>query len=193
MVLPVPGPRKSLTRRDIDCEGFIRDDGLLDIEGSLKDVRAFSLDNGWRNVPAGEPVHLMRLRVTMDAGCVIREIVAAIEHAPYPLCQEALPNLQRLVGLVIGPGFNRRMHDLIGHTAGCTHLVTMMQAMANQAIQTLAASRKDAGGENPFDAFRSRGAGKPPLVDTCVAYAADSPVVKILFPDFDPARAGDDR
>ncbi|MDR2188103.1 MAG: DUF2889 domain-containing protein [Azonexus sp.] len=186
MSLPAPSARKSLTRRNITSEGFLREDGLIDIEGSLTDVRGFPAINPWRTAPAGHPVHLMRLRITMDSERTIREVVAITEHAPYPLCQQAVPNLQYLVGQVIGPGFNRRMQQLVGNTAGCTHLVTLIQAIANEAMQTLASSRRHSDGQNALGSFPSRVSGKPPLIDSCIAYAADSPVVKVIFPEINP-------
>ncbi len=39
MPLPAARPRELLTRRTITCNGYLRDDGLLDVEGHLVDAR----------------------------------------------------------------------------------------------------------------------------------------------------------
>jgi len=43
MPLPSPRPRELLTGRTITCHGFLRDDGLIDIEGRLVDVRGYEV------------------------------------------------------------------------------------------------------------------------------------------------------
>ena len=43
MPLPVSDARSLLTRRSIVCEGYEREDGLLDVEGRLQDVNAYPI------------------------------------------------------------------------------------------------------------------------------------------------------
>ena len=45
MPLSQPKPRKPLHHREVICQGFLRDDGLIDIEGQLTDTKMVSLDN----------------------------------------------------------------------------------------------------------------------------------------------------
>jgi len=191
MSLPDPRPRRRLLTREIRCEAFERDDDCIDIEGTLTDTRDFPVTNPWRGtVPPGGPLHLMQVRVTIDREGVIREIIGETAEAPYPgLCQQGVSNLQRLVGLTVGPGFNRRVPERVGHTAGCTHVVTLLQAMAHAAIAALASRRHLAGEGGMLETFRGRAPGEPPLIDTCVAYAADGPVVKVLYPQYHKTRS----
>ena len=68
--MPLPAPASSRRRahvRRIEIEGFLRDDGLYELDASLSDVKDvdYPLASGLR--PAGVPVHFMRVRVTLDA------------------------------------------------------------------------------------------------------------------------------
>jgi Protein of unknown function (DUF2889) len=184
-VLPAAAPRTELTKRDIACRAYVRQDGLIDVEGTLVDVRAYDTENRWRGkVTAGNPVHAMHVRLTFGDDRVVREVAVSMEQAPFPTCREVEPNLQRLVGLAIGPGFNREMQRRIGHTEGCTHVVTLVQALANVAVQALAGKARQAGADSTdLTVFGGRTPGRPPLIDTCRSYEAGSPIVQVLFPD----------
>ncbi len=48
--LPEPAPRRHMHTRQIICEGFIRDDGLWDIEASIRDSKTYTHTEGHRGV-----------------------------------------------------------------------------------------------------------------------------------------------
>ena len=90
------------TRR-VEYRGFHRADGLWDIEGTLHDSKPHDFEiQGERRWAAGEPVHHMHLRVTVDNTMVIREIAVAMDAHPHGPCPEAMAPMQRLVGEVLG-------------------------------------------------------------------------------------------
>lgn len=183
MPLPPPDARTLLTRRTLCCEGYSRADGLLEVEGHLVDVKGYEHVYGWRDpLPAGQPIHEMWVRITFDQDLVIREIASATDAAPYPTCRDIAPNLQRLVGLKIAGGFKQEMRKRVGGTEGCTHVVTLIEALANSTIQTLASRLRDQGQEAVMGVFGARDRERPPLIDTCHSYASDSPVVARLWP-----------
>ena len=67
--MPLPPPpvaRQRVHVRHIEIEGFLREDGLCELDASLTDVkdRDYPLASGLR--PAGEPIHLLRIRLTID-------------------------------------------------------------------------------------------------------------------------------
>ena len=45
MPLSQAAPRQHIHTREIVCRGYLRDDGLWDIEGSICDVKTYSFDN----------------------------------------------------------------------------------------------------------------------------------------------------
>ena len=106
MPLPTAVPRKHMHTRDIQCCGYERDDGLWDIEGHLVDTKAFSTtarDTG-RARQAGEPIHNMWLRLTIDLDMKIHDVEAVTDASPYQLCPTITPNVKKLIGITIGPG-----------------------------------------------------------------------------------------
>jgi Protein of unknown function (DUF2889) len=177
MPLSPPQPRQPLVKRTISCQGYARDDGLLDIEGQLVDTYDYEVQSPERGrIEAQTPIHEMHLRLTIDDGSVIRALESAIEHSPFKYCQGVIPNLQRLVGVKVTGGFRKIVQEQVGHTEGCTHIVTLLNTLSTVAIRTLAGSRRVAGKGGYLDAFATRGDGRHPLLNTCRTYAADSPI-----------------
>ena len=180
MPLSDPAPRKHLHTRNVECRGYLRDDGLWDIEGHMVDAKTYSFPNRHRGeVQAGEPVHEMWLRFTIDDAMRVCEVEAVTDHGPYHMCPAITANFRRLEGLTIGPGFQRAVRGLVGGVQGCTHLVELVGPVVTTAFQTLTARRrlKDAGA-------RTEGASaRPRFLGTCHALASDSPVVKEEWPE----------
>ena len=187
MPLSKPGRREAMHKRKIVCEGYLRADGLWDIEGHLEDTKGYDFENSERGtVHAGEPVHDMQLRLTVDNETRIHQVEAVTNHAPYGLCANVAPVFQQLVGLRIEPGWNRNVRRLVGGARGCTHLVELLGPLGTTALQTVRPSRNRH--VKPTDtaegsAFGARADGRPRLIDTCYALRSDSPVVAKLWPD----------
>lgn len=168
--------------RRIECRGWRRADGLWDIEGHLTDEKTYAFTADERgDVAAGEPIHDMWLRLTIDDQLVIRAVEAATDRAPYRVCPAVTPNFRRLEGLSIRPGFLREARRLLGGAEGCTHLVELLGPVATTAFQTIEPdSVWQEGGES---------GAKPHLVDSCHAYAADGERVRRLWPEFYTGKA----
>jgi hypothetical protein len=186
--------RELLHSRDIVLRGYRRADGLYDIEAQLTDAKSYgfgSQDRGY--IAAGEPIHGMWLRLTVDAERRIVACEAVSDHTPYTVCPAAAPNFSRLAGLRIKPGFLREAAKRIGGTLGCTHLRELLQQMATTAFQTIdsarareeaqAAGEVDEPGSDRRDVRIAEKMGGPPaILNTCIAYSSDSPVVRRRWP-----------
>ena len=181
MPLPDPVPRTHLHIRDVQCRGYLREDGLWDIEGRMVDTKTYSFPNRHRGeVMAGEPVHEMWLRLTIDDSMLIHEVEVVTEHGPFEMCPAIADNFKRLEGLAIGPGFRRAVRARVGGTQGCTHLVELIDPIATTAFQTMTARQHSTEtGARPDDE-RDR----PRFLGTCHALANDSPVVREHWPEF---------
>ena len=184
MPLPPAASRRPVTFRTVTCHGYEREDGLLDIEGHLVDTRGHETHNERSGaIPVGVPVHDMWVRLTVDDELIIRDAMSATDASPYMRCTEVTPNASRLVGLKISGGFKREMHARIGNAQGCTHIVALIEALATVAVQTLVGKQRDAHPDQRFAVFAARGEGsRPPLIDSCHTYSADSPVTRVLWP-----------
>lgn len=178
MPLTSPVNRELLHSRDIVLRGYRRDDGLYDIEAQLTDTKTFGFaneDRGW--VEPGEPLHGLWMRLTVDEDLTIVACEAAIDHSPYAICPGAAPNFSRLAGLRIKPGFLRDAMARVGGTQGCTHLRELLQQMGTTAYQSVFPAR-----ERRKSAARA--GKKPAIIDSCLAYASDGPVVRRNWPQF---------
>ena len=71
-----PQTRQQLHTRTITCEAFAHGDGLVDIEGTLLDIKHHQIVLPERGVVApGEAVHEMKLVITIDRSFVIHDKV----------------------------------------------------------------------------------------------------------------------
>lgn len=209
MPLPSPVPREHLHTRTVTCQGFLRQDGLWDIEGRIVDVKTYAFENEWRGrVETGTPVHEMWIRLTIDDRMEIKDVAAATDHSPFQICPDILPNFQRLIGVKIGHGFTREVRARLGGPQGCTHIVEMLQQVATVAFQTTVSERArslrkeqkaaPAKADSPKPAPAEATADpsqvgvkapdkprRPPIVvDTCHAWKSDGPLVQRYMPEF---------
>lgn len=175
MALSDPAERELLHLRDIALRGFRRSDGLIDIEAEIGDHKTYGFAVGDRGeIPPGELLHRMQVRLTVDEGLTIVACEAVTLRAPFLGCAAAADTFGRLVGLTIRSGFLREANARIGGVQGCTHIRELLQQMATVAVQTayvLPSRRRD----DPAGADR--------MIDTCRAYAADGPVVRRRWPE----------
>ncbi len=177
MPLSPPAERKHLHSRRYDFRGYRRRDGLWDIEGRLTDTKTYAFGSRQRGeVAAGEPVHDMSVRLTIDDDFVVREAEAVTDAGPFADCPAIAPAYRRLVGRRIGSGWRRQVRELFAGREGCTHLSEMLGAMATAAFQTM------------YPVLRREGRAKParggnPLVDSCYAFRSEGPLVQAAPPD----------
>jgi hypothetical protein len=169
--------RKLIHTRRIVCHGYRRDDGLWDIEGSLEDTKTYSFANHDRDgIAAGEPIHLMRLRLTLDEDLRVHAAEAFTAAGPFDQCGAIAPAYAGIVGLTIGAGWRRRVLERLGGVHGCTHLTELLLGpMTTTAMQTIMAARARR---------EASGGGRPAVIDTCHALAADGDVVARQWPEF---------
>jgi hypothetical protein len=110
MSLPVTEvERELLHTRRVRYEGYKRADGLWDIEAHLTDIKNhdYQLKTGVRR--AGQPVHSMWLRLTIDRRFNVVEAAASSEAVPYPGgCETIAPAYRQLVGLNLVRGFRQK-------------------------------------------------------------------------------------
>jgi len=183
LALPPPTPRKLSHTRTVVYQGYDREDGLWDIEAELTDVKTFSFNvPNEPPFPANEPIHGLKIRVTLNDQMVIQEIVTAMDHTPHPECAGATHGMHKLIGATLGPGWRKVINEQVGGTEGCTHLREMLFNMGTAAYQTLPAGQ----------ARRRDLAGLPQPVLTqplqhlgqCHSWAFDSPTVQRAYPMF---------
>jgi Protein of unknown function (DUF2889) len=170
--------REELHHRRIDIRGFRRSDGLFEVEGQVVDRKSHDQQTmDGRNVPAGDRVHDMGVRLVFDEHMVVRDVQTFTYAAPYEACPAGGLVLQDLKGLRLASGWNKEVRDRISKSRSCTHLVELLAPLATVAFQSLSALRRT--GSDALDAN-----GRPAKIDSCYAYAADGDLVSRRWPDF---------
>lgn len=130
--------RKKMHVRSITCSAYEREDGLFDVEAFLTDTKTFDISHpDGSAVPAGEPLHEIVLRVTMDGNLVIQDVVANTLRSPYRECPDITERYRQLIGVQIGSGFTRKVRDLFRAANGCTHITELLPVIATTAYQAL--------------------------------------------------------
>ena len=152
MPLSPPAPRTLKHVRRVNYQGFERDDGLWDIEGELHDSKAYdapSFRDPTKQRLAGEAIHHMWLRVTVNRQLVVQAIDVAMDSHPLQGCTEAQTALQHMVGCSMARGWRQSIQTHLGGVAGCTHLRELLFNLATATFQTIHAAFQNEGDEPP--------------------------------------------
>ncbi len=106
------------------------------VEGTLTDecfVSRYYLTGEKR--PPGY-IHDMVVRMKVRGpGLVIEAVDVEMPTVPRPECLETIHTLDPLVGMPIASGFTQKVKEMMGGPKGCTHLASLVLAMAPAAVQ----------------------------------------------------------
>jgi hypothetical protein len=149
--------RQAVHTRRVELNGYLRDDGLFEIEATLVDLKArdYPIATGTRR--AGEAIHDLGVCVTFDASLRIVAARAVSRATPYPgACDTIAPAYEALVGLELMHGFRAAVRERLGGLAGCSHLTELLMSVPTVALQTLASFRRENEdtGQQPFQLDR---------------------------------------
>lgn len=177
------GARRLMHRRAIDCDGYLREDGLWEVEARLVDTKPFLQRDQFRgDVHAGTPVHDIRLRLAVDDRLIVREAETNMAATPFPTCIEVEGILQRLVGEQIGRGWRETVRRKIGKLETCTHLAELLGPAVTTLFQTMSYGKRPDGGDS-MDGHQ--GTSEPPFfINGCHSWRTDGPIVAKVFPQF---------
>lgn len=172
--MPLPAPdcaREASHQRSISIRAYARTDGLWDIEGQLTDAWSEPIPKAGGMLPAGEPMHAMWLRLTVDRTATIVAAQAVTDAGPYGnACGTIAPDYGQLVGLRVARGYRDAIRRLFGRTAGCTHINELAGVMGSAVLQALWHELTQDADEKPFS------------IDGCHALKSSGPQVAQFFP-----------
>ncbi|MEY4749642.1 MAG: hypothetical protein RIQ60_1856 [Pseudomonadota bacterium] len=174
--MPLPAPTRPRTpsyHRRIDVRSYVRDDGLWDIEGHLTDIWPDAQPVAGGTLAAGQPMHEMWLRFTVDRTATIVAAEAVTDAGPYGVaaCGAVAPDYGHFVGVQIARGYRDAIRRLFGRTAGCTHINELAGVMGSAALQAL---WHELAGDPQLN--------KPFSLDGCHALRTDGPQVATYYP-----------
>ena len=167
-------PREAVHKRQINCNGFVREDGLYDIEAELTDHKTYAFPSDFRGTVTPDlPVHHMVLRITINKDRVIQHAEAITITGPYAICPTANAVFSNLVGLQIGPGWRRKVQAAIGGRHGCTHITELLGPVATIAYQTLYGEEARQARQTDTMTDQDKQSSRAQLANSCVGYADD--------------------
>lgn len=180
--LSPPTLRRLLHERRVVTRGYLRDDGLWDIEGELVDEKTYTYADRDRGpLPSGAPMHHMRARLTVDRDLKVLAAEGAMPARPFHTCTIGISPVQALVGASLAKGFRRTIDEAMGGTRGCTHLRDLVLAVATTAYQTISSWREQFMPE--LGAPKAKDGISPFFLNQCVSWSEQSPVVAVHFPE----------
>ena len=194
MALSEPVKREPMHTRRIEVQGFLREDGLLDVDARLVDTKPYTFANDDSGeVPAGRPLHEMLVRMTVDDRLNIVACEAVTLHSPYANCGGGADNMGVLVGLALKAGFLKAANERLRGPLGCTHIREMLQQIGTVAHQTMwpvreraqARALAEAQRRDPSLVVRAEAGeeeGSAGQINTCFAYSSAGPVVQKRWP-----------
>ena len=194
MALSEPVKREPMHTRRIEVQGFLREDGLLDVDARLVDTKPYTFANDESGeVPAGRPLHEMLVRMTVDDRLTIVACEAVTLHGPYAECGGGAKTMGVLVGLALKAGFIKAANERLRGALGCTHIREMLQQIATVAHQTMWPVRERARARELAEAQRrdptlvvratpGEDDGSIRLLNTCFAYSSRGAVVRQRWP-----------
>lgn len=188
--MPLPpsnAPREHLHTRTMRVDAYAREDGQWDLEAELIDVKGYDFPkHGGVIHKAGQPVHHMHLRITIDAQFNITDALAAYDAAPYhEHCFCIAPEYKDLVGMNLLKGFRNAVKDRFGRTAGCTHLSELSFILPTAAVQAMAGKRRTASEQHVEGPAQVTTSSKRPFhIEGCHALKADSPMTLKFYPQW---------
>lgn len=168
--------RMPLHKRAITVEVFEREDGLWDVDAQLIDTKAydFPLSQGGKHA-AGQPVHHMWLRITIDHTYTIIDAGVQYDAAPYTVCSIIAESYKQLIGLNLLRGFRHDVRARLAGKHGCTHMTELTNVLPTTAIQGIATRINRA-------KSTSEQSQRPFHIDGCHALRADGEVVQVHYP-----------
>lgn len=178
--MPLPAPAASTTRealhtRSVIIQAYRRADGLMDVEARLTDVKAHDLPLASGRRAAGEPVHDMWVRITINRNYDILDAVTQTDSMPYAgECDRINPDYHALVGLNLKRDFRKAVLERFGKIRGCTHLTELIVLLPTAAIQAYAGERRE----------NDNSTGKPFQLDRCHALDTRGAAVARYYPQW---------
>ena len=174
MIVLDKAKQQTIHRRQIDTTIYEGASDTIVVEGSLEDRRF--LDS---HLPDGEvrppfTVHHMIIRMELALPELqILDIDVEMPSARHEACHEARACLEPVIGMRIAAGFTARVRKVVDRKKGCTHLQTLLAAMAPAAFQGAWSARVS----RPVDPEILAGMSQR-LVNTCWTWREDGPLAR---------------
>lgn len=156
----------------------LEDERIL-LEGWLKDdrfVKRFGLDG--EILPPGK-IHRICVRLLLGGHPIsILDAESEMPEVPNAECTTLRDTVKKIIGLKITHGYSDRVIQLIGGANGCAHMVNLIIAMGNAAIQGYWTNKLKRPQKTPTT--RDERPELEYLINSCGLWAEDGPLLRKL-------------
>lgn len=174
---------KRSDRKKIETSGGAVPDGLVAF--NRKKNVDIHLGSGFITVAAHMADNYHEMEVVLDItipDMVITDIRGRMIRIPHERCREGLGALSGAVGLEVRKGLTQRMEETVGGKNGCSHLTNLVMEACHASIQGQYLSLRESFGDlldemTPTERTKWFLTSRPQMVDSCVAYRGDSPII----------------
>lgn len=169
---------ENIHNRNMDISTYTWDAKHILLVGEFKEQRYVGYSNHLgEEVPAGV-YHHMRIELLVNISTmVIADVFVALLQVPREDCPAMATSLEPIKGLCIAKGFSTRIRKLVGGTRGCTHLVSLLLAMAPAALQGTWINKS----YKSIPPTESAVNMEKYLIDSCYAWRKDGPLAASLL------------
>ena len=170
---------KKIHHRNIDFAGYMRSDGLFQVQGRVMDQRPQgSLEPETSPVTdATEMIHDLGIDIIFDANMTVLAVRTVSKTYPYRQCPSGGDALQAIVGMRIGAGWSSEVRKRLPSAGVCAHLKEILIPLASAAYQSMT-----------FQRLRQPDlvddAGKPRKINSCYAYRDSGELVLSRWPQY---------
>lgn len=183
-------PRRLMHQRSLQCDAYLREDGLWEVEVRLRDTKPFGYTHFRRGeMRPGDAVHDMMLRVAVDDDMTIRDVGSEMFATPFLSCHDVRPLMGRLTGLKLSRGWREAARQRIGRLETCTHLMDLLAPAVATLYQTVTMGKNP---ENRHVLHNLKPGEKPFYLNGCYSWREDGDNVANVFPDFTRKPAASD-
>lgn len=169
--------RRKIHQRSIDTAVYEGAADTIIVEGTLQDRRFLPSHLPTGDVRPPRTVHHMIIRMELHLPDLeILDIAVEMPATPHDACAAAAACLDAVRGTRIAPGFLARVRRLVDRKTGCTHLSTLLAAMAPAAFQGAWSARVSRPVDQDTYAAMVR-----KLVNTCRVWQKDGELVRRLL------------
>jgi hypothetical protein len=168
---------KPVHERAIEIRSYPLDDGLLLVEGRLKDDQ---LTPGYRwdgKRRSAGTVHRMCVRILVGEWPLkILDAEAEMEQVPHELCPSTEDSVRKIIGVTIAAGFSNEVRKRLGGIRGCAHMTFLVMALGPAAMHGFWTMKSKT--RNPLPKSLEEFSGLSALMNSCALWRKEGPMIR---------------
>jgi len=169
---------ENIHNRNMDIATYTWDDEHILLVGEFKEQRYVGYNNHYGEEIHAGVYHHMKIELLINIRTMtIVDLFVALPQVPREECPAMVASLEPIKGLSIARGFSTKIRKLVGGRRGCTHLVSLLLAMAPAALQGTWINKSYKG----IPPTESAVGMENYLIDSCYAWRQGGPLANRLL------------